>query len=280
MPKSALISSGFISLFIAGCLSQGLLLAKVFSVDGIVVSLDPAEKTMVVSHRPISKLMPAMVMPFRVENSAELKGLHPGSRVQFELVINEDRSLARRVRATGETDLDIPTPKDRKQVGELIPDFTLTDQHGRTVRFSDLRGKTVVVNFIYTRCPLPDVCPRLSANFAVMQRRFRARLGKDLVLLSITIDPQNDTPEVLNEYASRWGADGDAWKFLTGDPAVIARVAGNFGLVYWPDEGSLGHNSTTTIINREGHVAGIVEGSSFRVDQLGDLIARQLEAAQ
>jgi protein SCO1/2 len=280
MLKSALTSSGFTSLCLAVFLSPEMLTAKVFSVDGIVISLDHAEKTMVVSHRPISKLMPAMVMPFRVENPAELNGLHPGSRVQFDLVINEDRSLARRIRVTGEKDLDIPIPKDRKQVGDLIPDFTLTDQQGRPVHFSELRGKTVVVNFIYTRCPLPDVCPRLSANFAVMQRRFRARLGKDLVLLSVTIDPQNDTPEVLNEYAARWGADSSGWKFLTGDPAAIANVAGNFGLVYWPDEGSLGHNATTTIIHRDGRVAAIVEGSSFRVDQLGDLIARQLEASQ
>ena len=265
---------------VAYCLLRTPLTAKVFPVDGIVISLDPTAKTMVVSHRPIGKMMPAMVMPFRVENPVELRGLHPGSRIQFDLNVNQTRSFAQHIRSSGAVDLDIPAPKDAKRIGELIPDFTLTDQKGRTLTFSSLRGKIVAVNFIYTRCPLPDVCPRLSANFAVMQRRFRARLGKDLVLLSVTIDPRNDTTYVLDEYATRWGAIPDAWKFLTGDSAVVARVAGNFGLVYWPDEGSLGHNSTTTIVNRDGRVAAILEGSTFRVDQLGDLIAGQLEGAK
>lgn len=115
----------------------------------------------------------------------------------------------------------------------------------------------------------------------MLQRRFRQQTGKELVLLSITIDPQFDSPEVLRDYANRWGAQPDAWRFLTGPAAEIQRVAGNLGLVYWPDEGSLGHNSTTSIIGRDGRLAAIVEGSSFRVGQLGDLIARQLlEAAQ
>jgi protein SCO1/2 len=144
---------------------------------------------------------------------------------------------------------------------------------------SDFRGRIVAVNFIYTRCPLPDVCPRLSANFAVLQRRFSRQAGKELVLLSITIDPQFDTPAILREYAVRWGARSEVWRFLSGSAPEIQRVAGNFGLVYWPDEGSIGHNSTTSIVGRDGHLAAIVEGSSFRVDQLGDLISRQLEGA-
>ncbi|MEO8131978.1 MAG: SCO family protein, partial [Bryobacteraceae bacterium] len=222
-----------------------------------------------------------MTMPFRVQNAAETRSLHVGSRVRFELAIENGVSFARHLEVVGESDLDIPEPVNRKRIGQLIPDFTLIDQAAKTFHLSDLRGKTIAVNFIYTRCPLPDVCPRLAANFAALQRRFRSQIGKELVLVSITIDPQFDTPEVLQDYAKRWGAQADAWRFLTGPAAEIQRVAGNFGLVYWPDEGSLGHNSTTSIINPSGRLAAIVEGSSFRVDQLGDLIARQLlEAAK
>ncbi len=277
MPQSVPISSGLIS----SLLFAALLGAKTYPVDGIVVALDPAQNTITVSHRPIPKLMPAMTMPFRLDTPAEMRSLRVGSRVRFELVLKNEQSLARHVQVVGESDLDIPQPKDRKKIGELIPDFALIDQNSKPFRFSDLRGKTIAINFIYTRCPLPDVCPRLSANFAVLQRRFRQQTGKELVLLSITIDPQFDSPEVLRDYANRWGAHPDAWRFLTGPAAEIQRVAGNLGLVYWPDEGSLGHNSTTSIIGRDGRLAAIVEGSSFRVGQLGDLIARQLlEAAK
>ena len=277
MRQSGPIFSGFISGLFFAC----LLGAKTYQVDGILVALDPAQNTITVSHRPISKLMPAMTMPFRLRDPKDMQLLHVGSRVQFDLVIENQQSQARHVRIVGQSDLDIPEPKDRKKIGEMIPDFGLIDQNSKAVRLSDFRGKTVAVNFLYTRCPLPDVCPRLSANFALLQRRFRLKTGSELVLLSITIDPQFDSPEVLQEYAKRWGAQSEAWRFLTGASAEIQRVAGNLGLVYWPDEGSLGHNSTTSVIGRDGRLAAIVEGSSFRVDQLGDLIARQLlEAAK
>ena len=83
----------------------------------------------------------------------------------------------------------------------------------------------MAINFIYTRCPLPDVCPRLSANFATLQRRFRDPLNRDLVLLSVTVDPDYDTPPVLADYARRWAADLSVWRFLTGDIGSAGRAA-------------------------------------------------------
>jgi protein SCO1/2 len=139
---------------------------------------------------------------------------------------------------------------------------------------SDLRGKIVAVNFVYTRCPLPDVCPRLAANFATLQRRFHDRMGSDLVLLSVTVDPEYDTVPVLAEYARRWGAEERGWRFLTGD---VVRLAGQLGEVYWADEGSIGHNSVTSIIGRDGRLAAAVDGANWRVDQLANLIAHELE---
>jgi protein SCO1/2 len=248
------------------------LLAKSFAVDGIVVAVDRGARTMLVSHRPIEKYMPGMTMPFRVGDAAELDGIYPGARVRFDLIVNRDRSLARHIVKTA--DGEIPPPKGRLQPGERVADFELRDQESKPVRLADLRGKVVAVNFIYTRCPLPDVCPRLSANFATIQRRFRERLGADLVLLSVTVDPEFDTPPVLAEYAKRWSADARGWRFLTGD---VRKLAAQLGEVYWTDEGSIGHNSTTSIIGRDGRLAAAVEGSNWRVDQLADLIAHELE---
>jgi protein SCO1/2 len=246
-----------------------LLAARSFSVDGIVVAVDPAARTILVAHRPVEKYMPAMTMPFRVEKASELDGLYPGARVHFELVVERDKSMARRIVKTG--DGEIAAPRQKLRPGDAVSDFELRDQNGQTVRLSDFRGKVVAIDFIYTRCPLPDVCPRLSASFATLQKRFA---GRDLVLLSVTVDPEYDTPAVLAEYARRWGADSRGWRFLTGD---VARVAAELGEVYWTDEGSIGHNSVTSIVGRDGRLAAAVAGSNWRVDQLSSLIAHELE---
>src|SRR5438094_812938 len=107
------------------------LLAKSYAVDGIVVAVDPTARTMLVSHRAIAHYMPAMMMPFRVAQSEELSSLHPGARVEFELVVERDHSLARNVRITGET--DIPAAKEHIPIGASMPEFRLMDQAGRTV---------------------------------------------------------------------------------------------------------------------------------------------------
>jgi len=254
---------GLLSVFLA---------AHSYPVDGIVVAVDRSARTILVSHRPIGRYMPAMMMPFRVERADDLNPLYAGARVHFELVVNRASSTARHVVKVA--DGEIAPPKEKIHPGDAVADFSLRDQNGREVRLSDLRGKVLAVDFIYTRCPLPDVCPRLSANFASLQQRFRERLGTDLVLLSITVDPEYDTPPVLAAYARRWSADGRGWLFLTGD---VAGVAAQLGEVYWTDEGAIGHNSMTSIIGRDGRLSAAVDGSNWRAGQLGDLVAHELE---
>ena len=248
------------------------LLATTYAVDGIVVAVDPAARTVLVSHRAIAHYMPAMLMPFRVENVADLTGLYPGARIQFDLAVTKGQAVARHIRRRGGPDAALPAPREKVAIGGKLPDFQLTAQSGSTVRNADLRGKVVAVDFIYTRCPLPDVCPRLSANFAALERRFD-QAGANLVLLSVTVDPDFDTPAVLAGYARRWSA-GPGWLFLTGEVAPLAAALGE---IYWADEGSIGHNSTTSIIGRDGRLAAQIEGSNYRLEQLVHLIERQLE---
>ncbi len=248
--------------------------AKTWPVDGIVIAVDPTAGTMLVSHRPIEHYMGAMAMPFRAENAGQLEGLYPGVRVRFDLTVSRRGSVARNIRKTGEPDAIVPSPKEAIAIGNPVPDFSLTSEKGTRVRLSDFRGKVVAINFLYTRCPLPDVCPRLAANFAALQRRFANRMGADLVFLSVTVDPDFDTPEVLAQYAKRWGAKSPGWTFLTGDAAPIAAALGE---LYWTDEGSIGHNSTTSIVDRSGRLAASVAGSTWRIDQLEQLLQHELE---
>ncbi|MGH9721466.1 MAG: SCO family protein [Bryobacteraceae bacterium] len=252
--------------------------AKTYPANGIVLRVDSAAREVVISHRPIAGYMDAMVMPFRVRDARELDGLRPGTEVGFELVVGNGKSEVRKLRVR-RVALDVPLSgqRDKVAIGAAMPDFALTDQMGRTVRLSDFRGKVVAVNFIYTRCPLPDVCPRLSANFARVQARFAARMPRDLVLLSITLDPGYDTPTTLLEYARIWKANPDAWRLLTGSQAAIEGVAARFGMHFWPEEGLITHTSQTAIIGRDGKLAAAIEGSNYMAKQLGDLIGRVLE---
>ena len=252
-------------------LSVLALSAKSYPVDGIVVAVDPAAQTILVSHRAIAGYMPAMMMPFRVADPSELQPLYPGARVEFQLDIGKDHSLARHIRKSGGPDAVIPPPKEMLALGEPLGSFQLTDQTGRPFDAAGLAGKVVAIDFLYTRCPLPDVCPRLAASFAALQRHFAA--APDLLLLTVTVDPDYDTPAVLADYARRWSA-GPRWKFLTGD---VSALAARLGEIYWSDEGSIGHNSTTTIVGRDGRIAARIDGSSWRIDQIENLIARELE---
>jgi protein SCO1/2 len=259
-----------------------------YRVQGLVLDVNRNDRTMIVSHRAIPGYMDGMVMPFRVRTAPELDSVKRGDQVEFQLVVKRRTSLAERVRAgtsaevanarRGEAPLPLPIPVEKLALGMPVPDFHLVNQSARPVRLSDFAGRIIAVNFIYTRCPLPEVCPRLSANFAHLQKRFRERMEHDLVLLSVTLDCQHDTTAVLADYAKRWGAR-DGWHFLTGDPADIQRLASQLGLVFWPEDGLLTHTSQTGVISRDGRLSALIEGSSYEEDQLGDLIARQLEVS-
>lgn len=266
MARFARIFIGFASLSLA---------AREYKVDGIVTAIDRDRAALTVAHRPIPGLMPAMTMSFDVDRGS-IANLSPGDRVEF-MTNPEERPLTghslRRVPAdTG----GIPRPPRAVATGSMFPDFELIDQTGREVRLSNFRGKGVAIQFVYTRCPLADVCPRLAANFATLQRRFA---GQHLVLLSITVDPEHDTPPVLARYAREWGAK-PGWLFLTGTLPAVAEVASHAGLVFWPDEGAIGHTSSTIIVTREGRTGANLEGSSYRVDQLVILVRHFLEETQ
>ena len=267
------------ALLVCGC-------AKRYAVTGMVLEVNPPAQTLVVSHEAIPGFMDAMTMSFPVRDDAELRGLSPGAQVDGRLVVRRGRSYLEKIRvregvADGVVEdqgdrILLPRPSEKVEVGALVPDFSLTDQSGASLSLSDLLGKVVAVNFIYTRCPLPDVCPRLSATFAAVQRRFASFLGKDLILLSVTIDPEHDTPAELLRYAKIWNARTEGWRFLTGSNGEVQAVAGRFGMNYWPEEGLITHTSMTGVLSRQGKLVAIVEGSSYQPKALGDLIEKEL----
>jgi protein SCO1/2 len=158
-----------------------------------------------------------------------------------------------------------------------VPDFKLIDQRGRRLSLSELRGKVVAVNFVYTSCALPNYCLRIANNFGVLQKRFKARLGRDLILLTVTFDPVHDTPDVMSRYARRWDADPATWHFLTGPVEDVQKVCHLFGVDFFPDEGLMSHSLHTAILDRRGRLVANIEGNQLTADQLGDLTETLLD---
>jgi protein SCO1/2 len=264
---------------------------KDYTVKGMVVRVDAAKGSFVVSHDTIAGLMDSMIMPFDVKDPKELAGVAPGAVVEFTLTVGSTSAYASHivVRTYQSVEKDPKTAQrlavmkkmaglstPRLEVGHKVPDFTLIDQARQRVTFSGLAGKVIAMNFIYTRCALPQFCLRVSNNFGVLQKRFAKELGRDVVLLTITFDPQRDTPEVLAAYAAQWKPDPKTWHFLTGPVADVRKVCALFGVEYFPDEGLMNHSLHTVVIGRTGTLIANIEGNSYSPEQLGDLVFAQL----
>ena len=276
--------------FVSNLLSAA---ATRYPVTGLLLSIDQPNRRFVASCSEIPGFMKAMVMPISVHDAKALASLKPSMFVDFTLVVEKDRSwaenvrvheyenlaqeplLVRRLEMLARLDKSNPAPAPLA-IGERVSDFTLTDQTGQRVSLSLFAGKVVGVTFIYTSCPLPDYCFRLSNNFGRLQKRFAAQMGRDLVLLSISFDPVHDQPEVLAKYASTWKADPNSWRFLTGTPAEVKGVCRMFGLNFWPDEGSLAQSLHTLVMDRQGKLAANFEGNQFSAEQLGDFVETTL----
>lgn len=264
---------------------------------GLVLKVNPERNELLVSMQEIPGYMDAMVMPLRVLEPQELNGVRPGAMVDFTLVVSDRSSYAENVRVRRFESLEkdpreacrltilekalakTPSSKTTLAIGQRVPDFALTDQNRRRVALSQFAGKVVAMTFVYTRCPLPNFCFRLSNNFGQIQKRFGKQMGHELILLTVTLDPANDRPNALAKYASIWKANPVTWRFLTGPAAEVKKITGMFGVDYWPDEGMMTHSLHTVIIDRRGDLVANLEGNKFTTRQLGDFVAAVLNRA-
>jgi protein SCO1 len=262
--------------------------------QGIVTGVASDRQSLTVSCDAIPGYMDAMEMRFAVRAPQELTEIKPGMTVRFTMV--EDHHAlyadsieissaadygAEQMRAGGLTALQSamdPVMRGKAVLqGQAVPDFALADQAGKTIKLTELRGKVVVLTFGYSRCPFPQYCYRLSNNLSIVEKRFHARAGRDLVLLTIAIDPEHDQGAVLSEYAASFHADPADWHFLTGSLPEIKQVTAMFGLNFWPAEGLLTHSLHTAVLDRDGKLIANIEGNRFTAQQLGDLVGYELE---
>ncbi|HUK26561.1 MAG TPA: SCO family protein [Terriglobales bacterium] len=261
-----------------------------YSATGLVLKVEPGGQVITVSCDAIAGFMDAMVMSFPVRSPDRAERLEPGTRIAFTLVAGKDFTYAENVKVQAFESLEQDPAQARRlhmleelmapsapaarplRVGDAVPNFRLIDQAGRPVTLEEFAGKVVAITFVYTRCPFPDYCYRLSNNFGQLQKRFQGRMGKDLILLSIVIDPTHDQPAELKEYARIWKADIKAWHFLSGSLPEIKRVAEKFDMHFYPDEALFVHSFRTAVVDRQGKLAANIEGNQFSAQQLGDLV--------
>jgi protein SCO1/2 len=233
---------------------------RTFQVNGRIREITPATKTVTITHEAIPDYMPAMTMPLQVKDASLLDGLRAGDEIHFELSVTDDDSWISHLEKIGTgnavaTELaPVSAASAELRKGERVPDFALTDENGKPVRLSDFRGKAVVLTFIYTRCPLPNFCPLMSKNFQALQERLSKAFPGKCHLLSVSIDPKFDRPEVLKGYADLYHADSQSWSFGTGTEEQINEVASLFGLVHEPEGAMISHNLRTALISPDGHL--------------------------
>lgn len=237
-----------------------------YPVRGTVVLVQPERKTVRVAHEEIVGFMEAMTMEFDVRSADEIAALQPGDIIAGTLHVSETRTELSGIVKTGHT---VP-PKPFVQAGAPkpgaeLPDATLMNDSGTAFRISGLRGKAIVLTFIYTRCPLPDFCPRMNNHFAVAVREFPS---ERCVWLSITIDPANDTPKVLAEYARQFDPRPAQWQFVTGEPIEIAKVAAFSGLQLRKAGAQLDHNLQTLVVDPEGKVTKVFTGNQWQPSEI------------
>jgi protein SCO1/2 len=263
--------------------------AQKHSVEGILLEVDVARHSIVVSCDAIPGYMEPMVMPFSARNTEILKTLTPGMSLRFEMIEGEGQALAEDLQVIQNSNHESePTEAGRLtflhraldptavakivRVGQTVPDFELIDQAQQKTRLSQFKGKVVALTFTYSRCPNPSYCFRLSNNLSLLERRFSAKAKQQLMLITVVIDPDQDRGKALEKYADTWKADPAAWRFLTGSLADVREVAERFGMNFWSDEGFLTHTFHTVIIDRNGRLAANLEGNQFTAQQLGDLV--------
>lgn len=254
-------------LLVAGC-SRG----REYELRGQVLAVDLVRQELTIKHGDIRGFMPGMTMPFKVKDARLLDGRTPGDLVTATLVVEDSAAYLSAVQVTGHAPLSEPAPAARTadilEPGAAVPDVKLTDESGASRSLADWRGRVLAVTFVYTRCPLPDFCPRMDQNFAAVQRAVLTDAGlRDRVaLVSISFDPLFDTPEVLAAHARRAGADARVWRFATGDPEAIAGFAARFGvsvLREGADPGAILHNLRTAIIKPDGTLAVVLGGNDW-----------------
>ena len=225
-----------------------------YDAEGIVEDVELEHRTALIDHEEVPGLMPAMTMSFDVPDPAVLEKLAPGQRIAFSVEVRERSYRIVRAEVLEEHAAPGRAGAISAVASEQAPDFALTDQSGAEVTLASLRGKTLLIDFIYTHCPGP--CPILTGRHAQLQRELAPETRARVHFVSISLDPERDTPEALASYARARGADTASWSFLTGEPERVRDVLKRYGVFAQKsvNPGEVDHLVVTLLVDADGRI--------------------------
>lgn len=257
---------------------------RTYAAKGIIEEINATNLTVVIKHEAVSNYMAAMTMPFKVRTPAELANRVRGDAVTFQLHVSDSESWVDHLVKIGSVTLP-PEPVGKpmaampaeRESGSAL-DYSFTNELGQAVRLNDFRGQALAVTFFYTRCPLPDFCPRLSKNFQVASQKLAhmPNAPTNWHFISISFDSEFDSPAMLRAYGETYQYDPAHWSFLTGPQDKIAELARECGVTYESDNGTYNHNFRTLIVDANSHLQYVFITGGDLSDQI---VSEMLKAA-
>ncbi len=256
---------------------------KRYPFTGRVVSIDAASQSVVIDAAAIPGFMDAMAMSYKIKPATALNQLAPGDSLSAEIIVVQPPAQSQdsapdywleNVKIIAHGKSAAPAAQHIPAAGDGVPDFNFTNQYGKRISLKQYRGQVLLITFIYTRCPFPDFCPRVTDNFAVIDKQLGADPGlANVQLLSVSFDPAHDTPKVLRDYAFAAAHTHDPavfrrWQFAVPGNQDLPRIADFFGLVYKPEAGLITHNLSTTVIGPNGKIVAWYHGGDWQVSDL------------
>jgi protein SCO1 len=265
---------------------------KRYELKGKVVAVEKDKRLVTIAHEEIKGYMSGMVMPFTIKDDWPFEiPLVPGDQINATLVVDGSTSWLEDVviaKESTETGGKAPDGLAEPKPGDEVPNYLLTNQDGKNIRIKDYGGKALLLTFIYTRCPLPDQCTLMSNNFSIIDQELQKQpeLYEKTHLLSVSFDPDYDTPKVLRSYGAAFtgrysNETFQHWEFATGTKDEIKGLAQFFGLRYWHDTESgqeqIIHSLRTAVIGPDGKVFKVYRENKWKPEEvLRDLAAISL----
>lgn len=250
-----------------------------YPVKGVVREIHADRREVIIKHDEIPGYMAAMTMPFEVRDAQELAGLQPGDQVSFVLSVTKKDGWISNIAKVGASAPYEAKPREATRVtrvvtelsvGDRMPDYPFTNELNQPVHLGQFAGEPYAITFFYTRCPFPTFCPRVASQFA----EAAAALAKDKRaprrwrLLSLTFDPDNDTPAKMRAYGLRFGYNPKHWSFLTGAMIDIDAITEQFGMYFDREGDTFGHNVRTVVVDGAGKIARILIGNAWKTEEL------------
>jgi len=258
-----------------------------YDTRGVVRGFSPDRSTIEIQHENIPGFMPSMTMPFVPRDPRQIADLKTGDAISFRMAVTQKDFWIENVKKIRREDVNVAEPKAappvaagddaRLKEGDEIRPFSLTNQNGERISLETFRGQPFVLTFVFTRCPVPNFCPRMSNNFEELQTAIKSGTGTLTTtrLLSITLDPDYDTPKILSDYAAYHHADSKIWTFATGDEKEIDSLTRAFSVYRKNEGGTISHGLATALIDRDGRIERIWRGNAWTPAEVTEAIKAQ-----